>query len=78
MNSDEYNSDMTSREPNLPAETVAAHLKACAAKLKTYEDPFTQMTVHTEYYLLDRGFCCNQGCRHCPYWDKPQIKISFR
>jgi hypothetical protein len=18
-------------------------------------------------YLLKRGFCCNHGCRHCPY-----------
>ena len=51
-----YNSIMTSREPNLPAETVEAHKKACAAKMHTYEDPFTQATVFTEFYLLDRGF----------------------
>ncbi len=24
-------------------------------------------TVFTQYYLTQRGFCCSQGCRHCPY-----------
>lgn len=23
--------------------------------------------VFTEQYLLNRGFCCNSNCRHCPY-----------
>ncbi|MBS9768517.1 MAG: hypothetical protein KGV44_13400 [Flavobacteriaceae bacterium] len=23
--------------------------------------------VFTEQYLLKRGFCCLNGCRHCPY-----------
>lgn len=23
--------------------------------------------VFTEYYLLKRGYCCQNGCRHCPY-----------
>ena len=23
--------------------------------------------VFTEYFLLNRGFCCNNNCRHCPY-----------
>jgi hypothetical protein len=23
--------------------------------------------VLTEKYLLDRGYCCGNGCRHCPY-----------
>jgi hypothetical protein len=23
--------------------------------------------VLTEYFLLKRGFCCENGCRHCPY-----------
>jgi hypothetical protein len=23
--------------------------------------------VFTEQYHLRRGFCCNSGCRHCPY-----------
>jgi hypothetical protein len=23
--------------------------------------------VLTEKYHLDKGFCCGNGCRHCPY-----------
>lgn len=23
--------------------------------------------VLTEHYLRKRGYCCNNGCRHCPY-----------
>jgi hypothetical protein len=23
--------------------------------------------VFTEQYHLRRGYCCNSGCRHCPY-----------
>ncbi len=23
--------------------------------------------VFTAKYLLDRGYCCQSGCRHCPY-----------
>ena len=28
--------------------------------------------VMTEKYLTDRGYCCANGCRHCPYWPKAQ------
>jgi len=23
--------------------------------------------IFTEKYLLKRGYCCNSGCKHCPY-----------
>jgi len=23
--------------------------------------------VFTEHFLLQRGYCCKSGCRHCPY-----------
>lgn len=23
--------------------------------------------VFTEKYLRERGYCCQSGCRHCPY-----------
>jgi Family of unknown function (DUF5522) len=23
--------------------------------------------VFTAHYLLKRGYCCESGCRHCPY-----------
>lgn len=29
-----------------------------------YEGPYL---VFTERYHLKRGYCCNSGCRHCPY-----------
>ena len=27
--------------------------------------------VFTRQYLLRRGYCCGNGCRHCPYRDDP-------
>jgi hypothetical protein len=26
--------------------------------------------VFTEKYLLERGHCCGNGCRHCPFESK--------
>lgn len=23
--------------------------------------------IFTEKYLKERGYCCSNGCRHCPY-----------
>ena len=28
-----------------------------------------QYVVFTAAYHLKRGYCCNSGCRHCPYRD---------
>lgn len=28
--------------------------------------------VFTESYHLNRGYCCGNGCRHCPYEPKSQ------
>jgi hypothetical protein len=25
------------------------------------------LMVLTRHYLLNRGYCCERGCRHCPY-----------
>ena len=25
------------------------------------------LMVLSEKYLLERGFCCGNGCRHCPF-----------
>jgi hypothetical protein len=38
-----------------------------ALGLSTYLDPGTGLTVLTAAYLADRGYCCSQGCRHCPW-----------
>ena len=31
-----------------------------------YYNPQGYMVL-TAHYLLQRGFCCGNGCRHCPY-----------
>ena len=28
--------------------------------------------VFTEKYHLKRGYCCESGCRHCPWKRKPK------
>lgn len=30
-------------------------------------------TVFTELFHLKRGFCCDNGCKHCPYKDSKLI-----
>ncbi|MBL57439.1 MAG: hypothetical protein CMP61_09635 [Flavobacteriales bacterium] len=33
--------------------------------------------VFTSQYLLKRGYCCKNGCKHCPYgWDNKTQKFS--
>lgn len=33
-----------------------------------YEGAFL---VFTEKFLRERGYCCESGCRHCPYGYRP-------
>jgi hypothetical protein len=35
------------------------------------------LMVFTRSYHLKRGYCCNHGCRHCPYKIKKEDK-GFR
>ena len=30
--------------------------------------------VFTEAYHLKRGYCCQSGCKHCPYKNKEEEK----
>lgn len=55
--------------PNHPLrrEILAAHDKALANGDLGYADPATGLFVLTAAYLADRGYCCTNGCRHCPY-----------
>ena len=33
--------------------------------------------VFTEKYLLKRGYCCKNGCKHCPYsFDKKSRRFK--
>jgi ATP-binding cassette subfamily B (MDR/TAP) protein 1 len=43
------------------------HEKACAMGQRGYRDPHTGLTVFTRVAHLQRGRCCGNGCRHCPY-----------
>lgn len=29
------------------------------------------LLVFTEVYHLEKGYCCNNACRHCPYPKSP-------
>jgi hypothetical protein len=55
--------------PNHPqhAEIVDRHAAAVAAGEVTYRDPYSGLSVFTAAFLADRGYCCDSGCRHCPF-----------
>jgi hypothetical protein len=46
---------------------LAAHRKAIDTGEPGYADPATGLFVFTAAYLVERGTCCDSGCRHCPY-----------
>ena len=48
-------------------EGMALHAAAVAAGVPVYRDPATGNSVFTAAFLADRGYCCESGCRHCPY-----------
>jgi Family of unknown function (DUF5522) len=37
------------------------------------EGPYVVLTAQ---YLLRRGYCCNSGCRHCPYGEEAESSGS--
>jgi hypothetical protein len=48
----------------------AAELPDAETNLREGEDYYLDeagMMVMTEGYLQRRGYCCENGCRHCPY-----------
>jgi len=44
-----------------------AHDGAVREEEKIYRDPTTGLMVFTAPALAERGWCCERGCRHCPY-----------
>jgi hypothetical protein len=48
-------------------ETLGRHDAAMAAGEPGYRDPASGLFVFTARFLADRGYCCDSGCRHCPY-----------
>lgn len=60
-------------DPHRGPEYVAAmdaHHRALLAGEAGYFDPTSGLFVQTARTLWDRGACCEQGCRHCPYVDR--------
>jgi hypothetical protein len=52
-----------------PAESLAkrdgsAHSDKLSAEDFYYEGAYL---IFTAAYHLKRGYCCNSGCRHCPF-----------
>lgn len=44
-----------------------AHQKALDSDKFSYIDPVTGLYVFTAAAHVSRGYCCESGCRHCPY-----------
>ena len=49
--------------PALRSE-LSAHDSLVEGEDYYWEGPYM---VLTEKFLRDRGYCCESGCRHCPY-----------
>lgn len=48
-------------------EIMERHRCSVALGELTYIDPATGRSVFTAAFLAARGYCCESGCRHCPY-----------
>lgn len=48
-------------------DVMARHRTAVDALSPAYLDPTSGLAVFTAKFLADRGYCCDSGCRHCPY-----------
>ncbi len=46
---------------------MSLHDAAVAAGRPTYVDPASGFVVLTRRAHLERGSCCANGCRHCPW-----------
>lgn len=41
-----------------------------------YIDRKSGFMVFTASYLKERGYCCDSGCRHCPYRSGSQTNLN--
>jgi hypothetical protein len=49
------------------AEILRRHRDAIAGGVSVYVDPTSGLSVFTADFLASRGYCCESGCRHCPF-----------
>lgn len=55
------------------SEILRRHELALREGKKTYVDPKTSFYVFTALSHLERGYCCENSCRHCPYSDGERL-----
>jgi hypothetical protein len=60
---------MSSREKNEEDSVQATSDERDVGPLVEGVDYYLEngMLVFTSYFLKRRGYCCENGCRHCPY-----------
>ncbi|MFM7870666.1 MAG: DUF5522 domain-containing protein [Actinomycetota bacterium] len=59
---------LPARVPTRGSEVIRRlHDEAMQTGRTMYLDPLTGLSVFTAAFLADRGYCCDSGCRHCPY-----------
>lgn len=49
-------------------EILAAHGAGVERREAGYVDPVSGLSA---WFLADRGYCCERGCRHGPYAEDP-------
>lgn len=60
--------DTSSLNPTgLPEQVTALHAAAVEARKPGYVDPSTGFRVTSAIGHLQRGYCCGEACRHCPF-----------
>lgn len=52
-------------------EIISAHERSIELDTYGYRDPVSGLLVFSAKYLWDRAYCCETGCRHCPYVGRP-------
>ena len=58
-------------QPATTADQPASASQKLAPEDFYMEGPYL---VFTAAYHLKRGYCCNSGCRHCPYQDAVNLE----
>ncbi|CAG8609622.1 2626_t:CDS:10, partial [Acaulospora morrowiae] len=64
---EELSSTNTKNDGKTNPPWAEAHRIAVQNDQRTYVDPETSNIVMTELFHKERGYCCGNNCRHCPY-----------
>lgn len=60
---------MEAEDDKTDSETLTDKAQTDSSSALSQEDFYYEgeYLVFTAAYHLKRGYCCNSGCRHCPY-----------